>query len=56
MVNLRVRNALDKCSTNVMIADATNEIVYMNDTVREMMGRNEARSCARRCLNSTRAG
>jgi methyl-accepting chemotaxis protein len=25
-----------------MIADATNEIVYMNDTVREMMGRNEA--------------
>jgi methyl-accepting chemotaxis protein len=42
VVNLRVRNALDKCSTNVMIADATNEIVYMNDTVREMMGRNEA--------------
>ena len=42
VLNLRVRNALDKCSTNVMIADAANEIVYMNDTVTEMMGRNEA--------------
>ncbi|MBK8768354.1 MAG: hypothetical protein IPM01_28750 [Burkholderiaceae bacterium] len=40
--NLRLRNALDRCSTNVMIANSANEIVYMNDTVTEMMGRNEA--------------
>jgi methyl-accepting chemotaxis protein len=39
--NLRIRNALDKCSTNVMIANAANEIVYMNETVTEMMQRNE---------------
>lgn len=40
--NLRVRNALDGTSTNVMIANSANEIVYMNDTVTEMMSRNEA--------------
>ena len=39
--NLRIRNALDKCSTNVMIANAANEIIYMNETVTEMMQRNE---------------
>lgn len=39
--NLRIRNALDKCSTNVMIANAANEIVYMNETVTQMMQRNE---------------
>ena len=39
--NLRIRNALDKCSTNVMIANAANEIVYMNETVTAMMQRNE---------------
>jgi methyl-accepting chemotaxis protein len=39
--NLRIRNALDKCSTNVMIADASNEIVYMNETVTTMMRGNE---------------
>jgi methyl-accepting chemotaxis protein/hemoglobin-like flavoprotein len=40
--NTRIKNALDKCSTNVMIADATNRIVYMNETVTTMMQRNES--------------
>jgi methyl-accepting chemotaxis protein len=40
--NTRIKNALDKCTTNVMIADATNHIVYMNETVTAMMQRNEA--------------
>ena len=40
--NLRIRNALDKCSTNVMIANAANEIIYMNETVTAMMQRNES--------------
>jgi methyl-accepting chemotaxis protein len=40
--NLRIRNALDKCSTNVMIANAANEIVYMNETVTAMMQRNDS--------------
>ena len=39
--NLRIRNALDKCSTNVMIADIENVIIYMNETVTDMMRRNE---------------
>ena len=39
--NTRIKNALDKCTTNVMIADATNHIVYMNETVTAMMQRNE---------------
>ena len=38
--NLRIRNALDKCSTNVMIADASNTIIYMNETVTAMLRRN----------------
>jgi methyl-accepting chemotaxis protein len=40
--NLRIRNALDKCSTNVMIANADNIIVYMNETVTSMMRGNES--------------
>jgi methyl-accepting chemotaxis protein len=40
--NLRIRNALDKCSTNVMIANAANEIIYMNETVTQMMVGNES--------------
>ncbi len=40
--NLRIRNALDKCTTNVMIANADNVIVYMNETVAAMMQRNES--------------
>jgi methyl-accepting chemotaxis protein len=39
--NLRIRNALDKCSTNVMIANVDNDIIYMNETVTAMMQRNE---------------
>ena len=41
-VNFRVKVPLDKCSTNVMIADASNVITYMNDTVSTMMQGNEA--------------
>ncbi|MEI8171079.1 MAG: methyl-accepting chemotaxis protein [Rhodoferax sp.] len=40
--NLRIRNALDKCTTNVMIADVNLDIIYMNETVTAMMQRNEA--------------
>ena len=40
--NARIRNALDKCSTNVMIADAANHIIYMNETMQQMMQRNES--------------
>jgi methyl-accepting chemotaxis protein len=40
--NTRIKNALDKCTTNVMIADANNHIVYMNETVTAMMQRNES--------------
>ena len=39
--NLRIKNALDKCTTNVMIANASNDIMYMNESVTEMMMRNE---------------
>lgn len=40
--NLRVRVALDNCSTNVMVADNNFDIVYMNEAVTGMMGRREA--------------
>ena len=40
--NLRIKNALDKCSTNVMIANDKNEIVYMNESVSTMLTGNEA--------------
>ena len=39
--NLRIKNALDKCTTNVMIANADCEIAYMNESVSEMMKANE---------------
>ena len=35
--NTRIKNALDNCSTNVMIADNDGVIVYMNGAVAEMM-------------------
>ncbi|HET8869101.1 MAG TPA: methyl-accepting chemotaxis protein, partial [Aquabacterium sp.] len=41
--NAQVKQALDTCSTNVMIADANNVIIYTNKSVDEMMARNEAR-------------
>jgi len=40
--NLRIRNALDHCSTNVMIANAHNEIVYMNESMLTMLRGNES--------------
>ena len=39
---LRIREALDRCSTNVMIANANHDIIYMNEAVQAMMARNEA--------------
>ncbi len=41
--NARIRQALDKCTTNVMIANANHDIVYMNETVTAMMQRNAAK-------------
>ena len=35
--NLRVRQALDNVTTNTMIADTDGEIVYMNNSVQEML-------------------
>ncbi len=40
--NARVKQALDTCSTNVMIADADGQIVYVNESVMVMLRRNEA--------------
>ncbi|WP_425353620.1 methyl-accepting chemotaxis protein [Rhodoferax aquaticus] len=42
VANQRVVQALNKASTNVMIADTSNTIIFMNDTVMDMMQRNEA--------------
>jgi methyl-accepting chemotaxis protein len=38
----RVRSALDTCQTNVMVADENYNIIYMNETMMEMMRKNEA--------------
>ena len=35
--NLRLRNALDKASTNIMLADMDGQIVYCNDAVLNML-------------------
>ncbi len=40
--NLRLREALDKCTTNVMIANADNIVIYMNETVTAMLRHNES--------------
>lgn len=40
--NARVKQALDICSTNVMIADPDGLIIYNNQSVAQMMQRNEA--------------
>jgi methyl-accepting chemotaxis protein len=42
VANERVVQALNKASTNVMIADNGNNIIFMNDTVMGMMQNNEA--------------
>tara|TARA_R110002096_G_C14658612_1_gene727343 strand:+ start:2614 stop:5334 length:2721 start_codon:yes stop_codon:yes gene_type:complete len=35
--NARIKEALDKCSTNVMMADVDHNIIYVNDAVIEML-------------------
>lgn len=40
--NARVKQALDSCSTNVMIADPDGNIIYTNASVMSMLSRNEA--------------
>ncbi|OYU29431.1 MAG: chemotaxis protein [Burkholderiales bacterium PBB2] len=40
--NARIKQALDTCSTNVMIADPEGQIIYNNSSVAQMMQRNEA--------------
>ena len=40
--NLRIRSALDNVTTNVMIADNDRNIVYMNESVGEMLAEAEA--------------
>lgn len=42
VINLRVRSALDVVRTNVMIADAKYNIMYMNGTLKEMLREAEA--------------
>ncbi len=42
VANERVVQALNKASTNVMIADAKNHILFMNETMVTMMQRNES--------------
>jgi methyl-accepting chemotaxis protein len=39
--NARVRQALDKVSTSVVLADAQHRIIYLNDTAGATFGRNE---------------
>ena len=41
VITERVTRALDVCDTNVMVADAGFNIVYMNDSVQKMMRDNE---------------
>jgi methyl-accepting chemotaxis protein len=40
--NLRVKSALDKVESNVMLADVNLNIIYMNETAMAMMSRNDA--------------
>lgn len=40
--NSRIKSALDNCSTNMMVSDADYNIVYVNDTMKEMLHSNEA--------------
>ena len=39
--NLRIKNALDNCSTNVMIANNDGDIIYLNKSVSVMLARAE---------------
>ena len=40
--NARIKTALDKCSTNVMMADENYDIIYTNDAVMQMLRHAEA--------------
>ncbi len=51
--NERIRQALDKCSTSVMIANADNNVIYMNESVMKVM--KNAASDLRRDLPQFRA-
>ncbi|WP_169569006.1 methyl-accepting chemotaxis protein [Sneathiella limimaris] len=39
--NSRIKSALDNCTTNMMVSDADYNIVYINDTMRDMLIGNE---------------
>ncbi len=39
--NSRIKSALDNCTTNMMVADADYNIVYINDTMKAMLHQNE---------------
>ncbi len=41
VANLRVVNALNKASTNVLIADASHMVLFMNDAMKAMLQRNQ---------------
>ncbi|AWB66700.1 diguanylate cyclase [Saccharobesus litoralis] len=41
--NARIKSALDKCQANVMMADNDLNIIYLNDSVKQMMKSNEAK-------------
>lgn len=41
--NTRIKQALDACKTNVMIANANYEITYLNQSLTEMLTNNEAK-------------
>lgn len=42
MENTRIRQALDKVSTNVVLADSDNTIIYVNEAAEHMFTRNES--------------
>ncbi|EDQ02403.1 methyl-accepting chemotaxis protein [Shewanella benthica] len=39
--NLRIKQALDVCQANVMMTDADYNIIYLNESLNEMFGKNE---------------
>jgi methyl-accepting chemotaxis protein len=41
--NARIRQALDSATSNIMLADADNNIIYMNETVVDMFRKTEAK-------------
>jgi len=43
--NSRIRQALDKASTNVLLADALHRIIYLNETAQTTFARNQTEIC-----------